>query len=339
MEIRFGVSFRPDSPAEVIQWAKRAEELGYARVGIADSAALYREPWVIASLVAQNTRHVTVGTWVTNPITRHPVITASAAATVDELAPGRVVIGIATGDSSVYNLGYKAARVVELKEYVQTVRKLLEQGEAEYQNRRVRLPWAKRRIPIYVAAHGRRSLRLAAQVADGVIVGLGITPEVIRGCLQVIANAAGEIGRDPQDLDVWWVYGWQLSDSSEEARGEASRDLPGKAHLLSRNTLEGKFVPDELKAAIKTLGDSYDLTTHGQPDPHLREQYQRIIGDNVALDHLLNRFFVAGTPQECEAKLRAAMKAGATQFTCSLPGPNRLGRLNTWHDKVMRRFE
>src|SRR5688572_22489708 len=133
-----------------------------------------------------NTQRVRLGTWVTNPRTRHPVVTASAAASLDDLAPGRVYIGIGTGDTGVSHLGQRAATLSELEHYILTVRRLLHDGSAEYLDHPIRLTWAKRHIPILMSAHGAKSLRVAGRIADGVIVGMGVTPDVIRESLGII---------------------------------------------------------------------------------------------------------------------------------------------------------
>lgn len=197
MDVRFAATSRPGAPRDLIEWVKAAEDLGYDRIGIADSPALYREAWVSVTQVALNTNKVPFGPWVTNPVTRHPVVTASAAAAVDELAPGRVCIGIGSGNSGVYNAGRKASSIAALREYILALRALLEEGEAVYQGRPARLNWAKMRIPIYMAAHAERSLQLAGEVADGVVIGTGTTPEVVKGSLEALADGARSVGRDP----------------------------------------------------------------------------------------------------------------------------------------------
>src|SRR5687767_226788 len=101
MTVKFGVSFLPRAPETVVRWSTVAEELGYDRLGIGDSPMLYRDPWITLALVAKSTQRIPIGVWVTNPVTQHPLVMANAAATLDELAPGRICIGIATGDSGI----------------------------------------------------------------------------------------------------------------------------------------------------------------------------------------------------------------------------------------------
>lgn len=77
---RFGFSIAPGESLGVGREVAEAEVLGYDRVGIWDSPALFRDPWVTLASVARDTSRIRLGTWVTNPLTRHPVVTASAAA-------------------------------------------------------------------------------------------------------------------------------------------------------------------------------------------------------------------------------------------------------------------
>src|SRR5262249_8856269 len=70
---RFGFSISPGHPRGVADEAAYAEQLGYDRIGVWDSPALFREPWVTLAATASTTDRIALGTWVTNPVTRHPV--------------------------------------------------------------------------------------------------------------------------------------------------------------------------------------------------------------------------------------------------------------------------
>src|SRR5947209_18041525 len=130
--IRFGVNFLPNHALESLEWVRVAEETGFAIAGIADSQSLYRDVYVVEALVAAHTRTIRFGSRVINPMTRHPAVAASAAATSEELAPGRTMIGIGTGDSSVDNIGVRPAKHAELIAYVTSIRELLQGGNSIY---------------------------------------------------------------------------------------------------------------------------------------------------------------------------------------------------------------
>ncbi len=314
-QLRLELNFSPGTPQDMADFAQQAEALGYYRLGIWDSPALFREPWITLAAVAQVTDRIKLGTNVTNPLTRHPVVTASAAATLDEIAPGRIYIGIGSGDSGVYNLGFTGSTMDHLREYVLTVRKLLEEGEAEYQGKQSLLTWVgNKHIPIYMSAHGPRAVRLAGEIADGVIMGLGVNPEVIRGSLDLLAEGASQAGRDVKDIDVWWVGGIHIDQHPGEALRRSAWGVFSQNHHLARFTLEGKFIPDKYKEGIKTLGEAYDISTHGNPPQEQRDYYDQLANELGVRDYLMDRFSTAGTPNEVERMLLERMEAGATQF-------------------------
>src|ERR1700724_1303776 len=91
--IRFGVNFLPNHALESLEWVKAAEETGFAIAGIADSQSLYRDVYVVEALVAANPRTIRFGSRVINPMASHPAVAASTAATIEEVAPGRALIG------------------------------------------------------------------------------------------------------------------------------------------------------------------------------------------------------------------------------------------------------
>ncbi len=340
MALRFGFGINPGSTAEAVAAAREAEALGFDRIGIWDSPALHREPWVVLGAVAAASTRVRLGPWVTNPSTRHPVVTASAIATLDDLAPGRAILAIGSGDSGVYPLGQRAALLAHLEDYVRTVRRLLEDGAADWGGERVTLSWAHRQVPIWMAAHGERSLQLAARIADGVVVGLGVSPEVVTGCLDLLDAAAGEGARSLADLEVWFTAPWYVDAEPGVAREEAAWHVASLAHHVARHGVDGKFVPPELADGIVRLGQTYDLSTHGAPPVDQKAAYARLARDLGILEPLLDRFAFAGTPDEVEAQVRRAIAAGARNFDGANDATvgSVMDRPRTWASSILPRF-
>ena len=336
MDVKFSTSSRPGSYEDVIEWARAVESLGYHRMGIADSPALYRDPWVACTVAALNTTSVQLGPWVTNPVTRHPVVTASAAAALDEIAPGRVGIGIGTGNSGVYNAGNRASSVASLREYVIAVRDLLMEGRAEYQGGVSRLPWAKRRIPIYIAAIAVRGLRLAGEIADGVIIGSGTSPEVVKGALKAVEEGAVAAGRTLNDLDIWWNVAFNVYTDTDSAPLERQGGATREANYLGRYTLEGKFIPDRYKEGIKKLSLAYDLTTHGRPSLEQLREYDRLAEEYGVRDYLNERYRgMTGTPDECIERIRRLAGLGVAQYNLNVPDLDRPQRLKAMKELVI----
>jgi 5,10-methylenetetrahydromethanopterin reductase len=337
---KFGFSVTPGPAVGVAEEASDAEAMGYDRIGIWDSPSLFREPWVTLATVARATRSIRLGTWVTNPVSRHPVVTASAAATLDELAPGRVYVGIGAGGTGVWHLGLDAAKLAQLEEYVVAVRALLERGRATYRGREPRLEWAERRIPMIVSAHGPASLRLAGRIGDGVIIGLGITPEVVRGSLDVLAESAASAGRSLADLDVWFTCFWFVDETPGVAAEKGAWAATPFALHFARWGVEGRFLPEQVREGVVELGKAYDLVTHGAVPPDQQRRYAELADELGVGDYLRRRFVFAGTPAEVEAQVREAMAAGARNFDGAIDAdlPEHRERITKWAELVLPRF-
>jgi 5,10-methylenetetrahydromethanopterin reductase len=314
--------------------------MGYDRVGIWDSPALFREPWVTLAAAAQATSRLALGTWVTNPITRHPVVTASAAATLDELAAGRTYIGIGAGATGVWHLGLDAATLRQLERYVAALRELLTNGRTSWDGRTARLDWRRRAIPIIVAAHGPKSLRLAGRIADGVIVGLGVTREAVAGSLEILDSAAAEVGRSVADLDVWFTCFWFVEEEPGQAKAKAAWAATAFALHFARWGVEGRFVPAEHREAVVALGKAYDLTTHGAVPPSQQGRYARLAQELGVSEYLRRRFVFSGTPDEVEEQVRAAVDAGARNFDGAIDAElcEHRERITKWARLVLPRF-
>ena len=157
--------------------ARVAEELGYERVWVYDSPALYTDIWVTLARAVEATELIGVATGVAVPFLRHPMVTASAIATIAELGPGRVAVAFGTGFTGARTLGLKPMRWADLAEYVSQVRGLLAGDVVEVDGHRVRMihspgfaPPRPIDVPMLVAPMGPKGYEVAQRVADGIIV-------------------------------------------------------------------------------------------------------------------------------------------------------------------------
>ncbi len=309
--VRFGIICLARSLEEAVADARLAEEVGFSLVGVADSQSLYRELHVTAALCARATGRVWIGPTVSNPITRHPAVTASAIATLDEASGGRAFLGLGTGDSAVLNLGERPATLAHLRAYVEAVRSLLAQGEAEYGGRRLRLSWRRRSVPIYLAAEGPRTLELAGEVADGVIVNLGLEPGTVREALARLEAGARRAGREPGAIEVWVMVRVNVCDDAAAGLEEIKMELASNAHHVFRFTFEGKGVPGELVETVRRVQRGYRPEQHEEIEG---ANAALIAGEPALLRYLAERFAVVGPAEACIARLRQVAEAGVTNF-------------------------
>ena len=203
--MEFGITLPPHPGA----WrdAQIAEANGFTHVWFYDSQLLYSDVYACMALVAEHTRTLKLGTLVAVPSNRIAPVTASAVATINAIAPGRVILGIGTGGTARNTMGLHPVSVNVLATYVQQVRGLLagedvlfREGDAE---RWIRLLHRDRArgfvnlddpIGIHVAANGPRALRVVADHADGWIT-LVQRPDTLAAGFHTIAEARGDAAR------------------------------------------------------------------------------------------------------------------------------------------------
>ena len=224
--MRYGVTLQGTSdPAGFGELAHWVESLGYDDLWITDSSLHAGEVYVYATLALQATSRLRVGTAVTNPLTRHPAITANAAATLARLAPGRFVCGIGVGDSPLPEIGVKVAKVDTLVESVAIMRRLWD-GESlsgqfgRHAYRNAKLPEPVAALPVHFAASGPKTLAAAGEHGDGAIVLAGLFPEGLRFALEHLGLGRAASTRE-EFTTTCFLYGSIRSDESvalDEAR-------------------------------------------------------------------------------------------------------------------------
>ena len=335
MSVRFGINYMPTgSPFEVVRWARLVEELGYEILGISDSQSICRDVYMTLALCAVNTERIRLGPRVITPVTRHPAVAAGAAATLEELAPRRTLLGLGSGDSAAFTIGRRPASLAELREYAETIRALLTTGTATYHGAPATLTWKRAAVPLYLAASGPKTLRLAGQIADGVVIRTGIAPEIVRDSIAQVEAGAREAGRDPATLDLWWWPDVNVAASYREGVEEIKMSLAAAGNHLSRFTTEGKHIPPDLLEKVKILGQRYAFSSHTLPG----SPNNRLIEELGLVDYLADRFAAVGTPKDCIAKLEAAVDAGARQFWMSVHFDDKERFLRDWAAKVAPAF-
>src|ERR1700723_3238416 len=167
--MRFGITIKPDMTVErIVALTRQAEASGFEYGWIFDSHVLWLEPYPVLTLMATNTKHMRLGTCVTNPATRDITVTSSLFATLNLISHGRMELGIGRGDSSRRVLGKKPTTLENLEDTVAKFRELTAGREIEYDGRPARLPWATAGVPrVWIAAYGPKALHLAGKIEIG----------------------------------------------------------------------------------------------------------------------------------------------------------------------------
>lgn len=218
-----------DPPDTFRERVRRIEALGFSTLWLTDSSLHARNCWAYLTLAACVSERLLLGTAVTNPVTRHPGVTAAAAATVDEISGGRLLFGIGAGDRPLQALDLEPARLGTLRASIDATRRLLAGEHVTMDDRSFRLRDAHLRfparadVPVYVSASGPRTLELAGEIADGVILLCGLFREGVAWAIERIDAGARRAGRPRPHVAVF-AYG-AIDDDDPAAALEAGRSI------------------------------------------------------------------------------------------------------------------
>jgi 5,10-methylenetetrahydromethanopterin reductase len=336
MALTFGISFAPNHPREVAEWCRAAEDCGFDRVGLVDSQSIYRELYVSCTAGAQSTQTIKVGPRVTNALTRHPTVTASALVTMAELAPGRIFAGVGTGDSALINIGLKPIKLGALGEFVKCIRGLMRGETVQYQGSEFRLTWSGMDIPIYVSAHGPKTLEFAGEHAEGVIYGDGVGTEVVRHALSCVASGAARAGRSAADVDVWWGLCGNVDKSREEAMKQIKMLLAAKANHLARFPDQNKHVPAEFREVLEHIHKGYSYLEHQKPGETTNA---RLVSESGLENYLAARYAIVGTAEDCLSRLHELEGMGVRKVWLNVHFEDKIGFMKRWSREVMARMK
>ncbi|MGR6999366.1 LLM class flavin-dependent oxidoreductase [Yinghuangia aomiensis] len=211
-------------------WLDVAADCGYAMLTTGDSQSLWADPYVSLAFAAQRTTTQRLGITVSNPKTRHPAVAASAASALQHISGGRFVLGIASGDSALRNIGVRPGTVDETETYVRTIRALTRGDHATWQGTDLVQRWAPAATPVWMAAEGPRTLRAAGRQRGRRHPVELLTPEAYTRNLAQIAEGAAEVGRTLADLEIWCVANVVPAATEAEGIAQVRSILAGTAN-------------------------------------------------------------------------------------------------------------
>lgn len=308
-----------------VEYAKLAHELGYDRIWLYDSAALYQDIWVWLARIADKT-DIKIGTAVLVPNLRHVMTTASAIATIEHLAPGRLSCGFGTGATARFVLGKPGLSWAATRLYLEQLRALLAGDVVEIDGAKTQMVhfegWAPQRpinVPLLLSALGPKGQQIAREVADGIMtIGGGVT-----GFETAIQMTSGTVLDDGEDLSsrrvleavgpwtaVMYHGAWQMNPG-------AVTNLPNGAAWLA-----------EIEA-MRPEGERH-LAAH---EGHVTELTAR---DRVALtdNPLLGAMGWVGSRVQIRERADAALAGGSTEIMYTPAGPDIARELRAWADAL-----
>jgi 5,10-methylenetetrahydromethanopterin reductase len=288
---------------EIMKLSQLAEEVGVDRLGISD-VIFYPDTYELQALCALVTKRVKIGSLVTNPYTRHPAIIAAAASTLDEISDGRAFVGIGAG-AGIGKLGVvRSPPAPTIREAVYIIRELLAGRVVNYQGNTYQISSKDTRlefppqhsVPILIGTRSPRIAKLAAEVADIIVIGARyISDQQLTNYLRWISEGAAHARRDIDSLEVAPRLTICASGDGELAKQSVK--------LYAAYYLALLRPPDLLieNAKLQKIIDAVRRVKGWYFSPNV--QYPKEI-DKLIDEEIVDKFAVAGTPDECIAKIK-----------------------------------
>lgn len=293
-----------------MRYAQLAEQHGFEAVWQAESR-LVREATVPMAAYAAVTERIKVGSGVVNNWTRNVGLLAATFSTLDDLAPGRVVLGIgAWWDPLAQKVGIERRRpLLAMRETVETCRRLLAMERVTFHGEFVDVDdieidivhgdRSPKDVPIYVGATGMKMMELAGEIGDGVVLNYLVGPAYTAKALEALAAGAERAGRTLEDVDRPQLVVCSLDEDRDlaldRARELVTQYLGQQPHIMKASGVDQSLLDD--------IGR--EITWPAGP-----EEIRRAM--KLVPDEIVQLITASGTPDECQTKVREYVEAGCT---------------------------
>ena len=295
---------------EAMEYARYAEDRGFEAVWQAESR-LVREATVPMAAYAAVTERIKIAAGVIPIWTRNVGLLAATFSTLDELAPGRAVLGLgAWWEPLASKVGVDRRRPLQaMREVVEATRRLLAMERVTYHGEFVHLDDVEidivhgdrspKHVPIYVGATGMKMMELAAEIGDGVVLNYMVGPEYNRQAMDALAVGAARAGRSLDEIDRPQLVVCSL-DADRDVALDRARELLTQYLGQQPHIMKASGVDPELVEAIGKV-----LTWPATPE-QIHEAMKLVPDDAVQM------ISASGTPDECRAKVAEYVANGAT---------------------------
>lgn len=332
--MRIGVGFQSHIEKSWRQ-AVLAEEMGYNNVWFVDSQLIASDVFACMTLAAVNTRRITLGTGVTISDTRIPPVIAHSIATINQLAPGRVALGVGSGHTAWRAMGMPPMPMKAFRHTIEVCRGLLSGGSVEYEarGRRSEIRFldiengyinVKDPIPVYVAASLPRAQAIAGELGDGLLTLSLLDPKVLASNLAQVQK--GRANRQPGTADDFDTATLGISCvlrpgeaiNSPRVLNRVGPRIAVALHYAYEQAKQGQDVIAFLKPFLTpeyiAYLDARWETMHATHSRRLHEGEDQFITPDA-----IRAMSLTGTQDEILERLDALRAAGLTQFVISPP--------------------
>lgn len=336
--LRFGTGTTVRRFDDYRRWLATAEATGFDLLTCGDSQSLWAECFTLMTFAAMQTRRPQLAITVSNPATRHPAVIASACASIQQLAGGRFRYGLASGDSALRNIGVAPASVAQIERTLRAVQAMTAGGTYDDGGTPLALHWLPEPapVPVWLAAEGPRTQRLAGRVADGIILSNCLTPDRLAVAMEQIGIGAAEAGRSPDAIEIWHMCNLIFAPSEREGIDRIRSVLAGTANHVFRFTLEGKGLPAELEPRVRALKSEYQSRFHAHPGA--ANPNEALIDKHGLRDYLARQGTIAGPPEYCVERLHEVASHGVQNLIVSQFVSDQLDWMRTFGERVLPHF-
>ncbi len=319
---------------------KEIEDLGYDAAWLPDSQMIWSDCYATMALAAHTTSRLRLGTGVAIAPTRIAPVTAHSIASINQIAPGRVFIGIGTGNTAMRVMGYNPMSVGDFGEYLRVLRALLHGESVEYTfNGKTRLidfidqdlgfMNFEQPVPIQVAANGPKALRLAGVYGDALVSAFNEQPEYLKYHMGMVQEGAREVGRElPSEFHTATLTTVAVLKPGESATSERVVEQCGAwtaaiLHFVYENyryTKNEEVVPEFFQNVWDEYCDHVDKMDCPEDERHLRIHkghcsYYPPDERKFLTDETIRGVCMVGEPKEIAERLRAAESGGLNEFS------------------------
>jgi hypothetical protein len=360
--MKFGVTVVP----RVSDWKLfvELEAMGYDSVWAADSQMLYSDAYAVLALAAANTSRIRLGTGVSVAGVRLAPVTAHSIATINQMAPGRVFLGIGTGHTAMRVMGKDPIKAGPFREYLRVLRALLHGEEVDYdlggERNDIRFLHpdmgfidVARPVPIYVAADGPLALKAAGAYGDGRVCSHNQTKARLQKSLDVMREGAAGVGRElPNDFHTAALGYACVLEPGESMTSDRVIDEIGPMAGATLHYWWELYQKDGDTSTVagrcRDLWDEYLAFTEKMETP-LSRRYQQVHYGHCAFLPPEERRFITedlirstgglvGAPDEIIAMLREREAMGLSEITLLPAMASARRNLRDFAEKVIARY-